>query len=80
MKDIKFSELTVILMTFYIREAGMRGETSSHRKDLCPEETLEGFSKEEDKKTLTLKHGGVLIISACGPIGNKFSKMRNSIM
>lgn len=44
-----FKELTVSLMTFDIGEARMRRKTSSHRKDLWPEMTLEGFSQEEDK-------------------------------
>lgn len=58
----------------------MGRENSSHWKNLWPELILEGFNKDGDKKTTTLKQKRVLIISACGLIGNKFSKMRISIM
>lgn len=40
----------------------------------------EGFNKNGDKKTVTLKHRGVFIISARGVIGNKFSKTGISVM
>lgn len=75
-----FKELTVILTAFDVQEAVMGRENSSRRKNLWPELILEGFNKDGDKKTMTLKQKRVLIISACGLIGNKFSKMRISIM
>lgn len=43
-------------MTFDIGKAGMRRDISSHLTDLQPEMILEGFSKGEDKKTMTPKH------------------------
>lgn len=76
-----FKELTVILTAFAIEEAGMMGrERSSHWKNLRPEMTLKGFNKDGDKKAVTLKLREVLMISACGRIGTKFSKMKISIM